>query len=186
MKQLIVSVICLVAAVAQTTRGQDSSANKSATQRPTPTVKRVQPPAMRQRVAKTPRGSRLNYPDARQPYRHERHDWVWWKRHFTTIVFISSGYYYLDSGYWWPAWGYDPRYELYGYDGPIYTYGNLLPDQVIINVQRALRQLGYYSGGLTGSLGPALRAALAAYEEDAGLDVTGAIDGATVQSLGLY
>ena len=39
------------------------------------------------------------------------------------------------------------NYERYhDYDGPIYTYGNLLPDQVIVNVQRALQGLGYYAG----------------------------------------
>jgi len=49
--------------------------------------------------------------------------------------------------------GYDPAYNYYDYDGPVYTYGNLLPDQVILNVQRALKQLGYYAGALTGRSG---------------------------------
>ena len=55
------------------------------------------------------------------------------------IVFVNSGYYFLDAGYWYPAWGYDPVNSYYDYDGPIYTYGNLLPDQVIANVQEALQ-----------------------------------------------
>ena len=100
-------------------------------------------------------------------------------------MLAGGGYYYWNAGYWCPAWGYNPAYEYYDYDGPIYTYGNLLPDQVIVNVQRALQQLGYYAGGLTGSLGSTTRAAIAAYQEDAGLDVTGVIDAAIVQSLGL-
>lgn len=128
---------------------------------------------------------RPNYSDAVRRYHHERHDRNWWKQRFTVIVLVGGGYYYLESGYWCPAWGYDPANEYYDYDGPIYTYGNLLPDQVILNVQRALKQLGYYLGGLNGSLGPALRQALAKYQEDAGLEVTGAIDAATVEALGL-
>ena len=101
------------------------------------------------------------------------------------IVLVGGGYYYHDAGYWYPAWGYDSNYERYDYDGPIYTYGNLLPDQVIINVQRALQQLGYYTGDLNGSLGVATRQALTAYQQDYGLDATGIVDEATVRSLGL-
>jgi peptidoglycan hydrolase-like protein with peptidoglycan-binding domain len=101
-------------------------------------------------------------------------------------VFVIGGYYYYDAGYWFPAWGYEPRYDYYDYDGPIYTYGNLLPDQVILNVQRALKSIGYYMGPLNGSLGESTRAALTAYQEDAGLEVTGAIDAPTVEALGLY
>src|SRR5207253_949899 len=70
----------------------------------------------------------LSFSDAQRRYRHERHDRVWWKHHFTRIVFVSGGYYYWDAGYWFPAWGYDPLYDSYDYDGPIYTYVNLLPD----------------------------------------------------------
>src|SRR5438874_24621 len=127
----------------------------------------------------------LNYAEALQRPRHARHDRDWWDRHFTTIVFVGTGYYYWDTGYWYPAWGYDPTYNYYDYHGPIYTYGNLLPDQVILNVQRALKQLGYYAGALNGSLGPLSRQALAYFQRDIGLNVTGSIDGPTVASLGL-
>jgi Putative peptidoglycan binding domain len=129
--------------------------------------------------------NRRSYFDALRRCRHERHDCNWWKQHCTTIVFVSTGYYYLDAGYWYPALGYDPAYDYYDYDGPIYTYGNLLPDQVIANVQVALQQAGYYVGPVTGSLGPATRAALANYQRDYGLIITGAIDEPTVVSLGL-
>ena len=140
----------------------------------------AQPTVGKVKVAKD-----LSFAEALQRYRHARHDRDWWKRHFTTIVFVGTGYYYRDSGYWYPAWGYDPVYDYYDYDGPIYTYGNLLPDQVILNVQRALKQLGYYAGALNGSLGPVSRQALAYFQRDIGLNVTGAIDGPTVASLGL-
>jgi hypothetical protein len=126
-----------------------------------------------------------SYADAVRRYQHERHDHDWWKQHYVIIVLVGGGYYYHDSGYWYPAWGYDPNYERYDYDGPIYTYGNLLPDQVIVNVQRALKELGYYAGDLNGSLGVNTRNALAAYQQDYGLDATGAVDEATVRALGL-
>lgn len=129
--------------------------------------------------------NRQSYADALKRYRHERHDRNWWHRHCQTIVFVNTGYYYLDAGYWYPAYGYDPAYNSYDEDGPIYTYGDLLPDQVIVNVQLALREAGYYVGQITGSLGPATRAALANFQRDYGLVITGAVDEPTVQTLGL-
>ena len=118
-------------------------------------------------------------------HRHEWHDRNWWHGHCDTIVFVSTGYYFLDGSYWYPAWGYDPLQSYYDYDGPIYTYGNLLPDEVIANVQVALQDAGYYLGAITGSLNFEMRAALANFQRDYGLPITGAIDEATVQTLGL-
>jgi Putative peptidoglycan binding domain len=116
--------------------------------------------------------------------RHQAHDRDWWRRHFRTIVVVLGGYYYWDDGYWYPAWGYDPNYS-YDDDGPIYAYGNLLPDQVIANVQAQLQQDGYYAGPITGSFNPSTRAALANYQRDHGLIVTATVDEPTVESLGL-
>ena len=126
-----------------------------------------------------------SYADAVRRYRHERHDHDWWKQRYIVIVLVGGGYYYWNAGYWYPAWGYDPNYERYDYDGPIYTYGNLLPDQVIINVQNALKALGYYEGDVNGSLGASTRRALSAYQQAFGLDVTGVVDEPTVRALGL-
>jgi Putative peptidoglycan binding domain len=116
---------------------------------------------------------------------HEMHDHNWWRQHFRIIVFAIGGFYYWDSGYWYPAWGYDPSYNNYDYDGPIYAYGNLLPDQVTAQVQTELQQDGYYFGSITGSLDTATRAAIANYQRDQGLVVTATIDQPTVESLGL-
>jgi hypothetical protein len=127
-----------------------------------------------------------SYSDALRCHRHGWHHRNWWKENFETIVFVNSGYYFLDAGYWYPAWGYDPLYSYYDYDGPIYTYGNLLPDQVIANVQEALQEAGYYFGQITGSLSVETRAALANFQRDYGLIITGAIDEPTVEALGLY
>lgn len=128
---------------------------------------------------------RQSYASALARYGHHKHDRNWWRQRYRTIVFARGCYYYLDTSYWYPAWGYDPAYDSYDYDGPIYTYGNLLPDQVIANVQSALQQAGYFSSPVTGSLGPETRASLAQYQRDQDLIVTGAIDEPTVAALGL-
>ncbi len=130
--------------------------------------------------------NRFSYSDALRSHRHEWHDRDWWRQHCNTIVFVSGGYYFLDAGYWYPAWGYDPLNSYYDQDGPIYTYSNLLPDEVIGNVQVALQEAGYYAGPATGSLNVETRAALANYQRDQGLLITGAIDQPTIESLGLY
>jgi Putative peptidoglycan binding domain len=132
------------------------------------------------------RNNRFSYLDALRSHRHEWHDRDWWHEHCKTIVFVDTGYYFLNGTYWYPAFGYDPLYSYYDYDGPIYTYGNLLPDQVIANVQAALQEAGYYFGPVTGSLSVETRAALANFQRDYGLIITGAIDEPTVEALGLY
>ena len=130
--------------------------------------------------------NRVGYADALRRNWHEWHHRDWWKQNCNTIVFVTGGYYFLDAGYWYPAYGYDPLNSYYDYDGPIYTYGNLLPDQVIANVQGALQDAGYYFGAVTGSLSVETRAALVNFQRDQGLVVTGAIDEPTVELLGLY
>lgn len=130
--------------------------------------------------------NRLSFFDARRSHWHEWHNKDWWCRHFTTIVLVSGGYYFWDAGYWYPAFGYDPLNSYYDYDGPIYTYGNLLPDEVIANVQLTLQDGGYYLGPITGSLSVETRAALVNFQRDYGLPITGAIDQPTVETLGLY
>ena len=127
----------------------------------------------------------LSYAAASRRTVHEMHDHNWWRQHFRVIVFDVGGFYYWDGGYWYPAWGYDPSYNNYDYDGPIYSYNNLLPDQVIANVQTQLKQDGYYFGPINGSLDSATRAAIANYQSDEGLVVTATVDEPTVESLGL-
>ena len=128
----------------------------------------------------------ISFDQAFRRHWHEWHDRNWWHNHCDTIVFVSTGCYFLDGSYWYPAWGYDPLQSYYDYDGPIYTYGDLLPDEVIANVQTALQDTGYYYGEITGSLGVDTRAALANFQRDYGLQITGAIDEGTVEALGLY
>jgi hypothetical protein len=132
------------------------------------------------------RKDRASFDDAFRRHWHEWHDRNWWHNHCETIVFVNTGYYFLDGSYWYPAYGYDPLQTYYDYDGPIYTYSNLLPDEVIANVQTALQDAGYYYGPITGSLSVDTRAAIANFQRDYGLPITGAIDEPTVEALGLY
>jgi len=113
------------------------------------------------------------------------HDRNWWHRHCDAIVFVGGGFWGWYDGWWYPAWGYDPYYSNYDYDGPVYGYEGLQPDEVIANVQAALQQLGYYAYTIDGVLGSATEAAIGNYQRDNGLPVTGAIDPVTVRSLGL-
>jgi putative peptidoglycan binding protein len=137
------------------------------------------------RKNRQPGSNRFSYADALRRNWHEWHNRDWWRQHCNNIVFVTGGYYFLDASYWYPAYGYDPFNSYYDYDGPIYTYGNLLPDQVIANVQAALQDAGYYFAAVTGSLSVETRVALANFQRDQGLIVTGAIDEPTVAALGL-
>ena len=127
-----------------------------------------------------------NAAQAAQLTERNQNDRNWWRsRYGTNIVLFGGGYYYWDAGYWYPAYGYDPAYSTYEYDGPIYGYNNLPPGEVVTNVQSALQQQGYYRGEIDGSIGPITRAALRRYQRDNGLEITAAIDRPTLASLGL-
>jgi hypothetical protein len=117
-------------------------------------------------------------------YRPAWHDRGWWHSHYNRVVFVYGGWYYWNSGWWYPAWGYAPD-SYYAYDGPIYGYNSLPPDQVVANVQAALQAQRYYQGEVDGLLGPLTREAIAAYQRDRGLYTTAAIDQPTLESLGM-
>lgn len=123
--------------------------------------------------------------EARRRHQRHHHDRNWWRSHFTRFALFCGGYYFWDGGYWYPAYGYHPRYNTYIYDEPIYGYNDLDPAQVISNVQAELQRLGYYRYAVDGQMGPATRAALADYQRDNGLSITAAIDEPTLASLGL-
>jgi len=117
-------------------------------------------------------------------YTPQWHNQGWWRSHHNRIVFVFGAPYYWNAGYWFPAWGYYPN-AYYAWDGPIYAYNNLPPDQVIANVQSTLQQQGYYNGEVDGLAGPLTRGAIADYQRDHGLYVTSTIDQPTLQSLGM-
>jgi hypothetical protein len=120
-----------------------------------------------------------------QNYRPQWHDQGWWRSRHSRIVFFFGAPYYWDSGYAYPAWGYDPGASYY-YDGPIYASS---PDvdlgQEVANVQAALQQQGYYQGDIDGILGPETRAALAEFQSAQGLEPTGTVDEPTLRTLNM-
>jgi Putative peptidoglycan binding domain len=132
-------------------------------------------------------GKRDNSAQANEEHREHKlhhHDRDWWRHHCVAIVFFDWGYWGWEDGWWFPAWGYDPYYSYYAYDGPIYGYNGLPPDQVVADVQGALQRLGYYQGAIDGVLGPATQEAIERYQRDHGLPVTGGIDARTLASMG--
>ena len=125
----------------------------------------------------------MNFNEAWGRHR-DSHDRDWWQNHCHTIILIGGGFYAWDLGYWYPAYGYDSYNSNYAYDGPIYGYDGLPPDQIIANVQYALQQLGYFAEDVDGVLGPVTRAAIEDYQVENNLPVTGAIDRPTLVALG--
>src|SRR5438477_1037504 len=130
-------------------------------------------------------GNEVTFNVARSQIVRTRHDRNWWRQHYSRIVFYGGGYWYWNAGWWYPAWGYNPYYNNYIYNGPIFGYGYASPFDVTAQVQRALAQQGYYYGPIDGVLGPGTRSAIQRYQIDHGLAVTAAIDEQTLYRLGL-
>jgi hypothetical protein len=131
------------------------------------------------------------------------------------FVFVNGFWWGLDPWFYpyyaydyYPAddYGYNPYDYNYGYpydySANPYDYYNYSPynndDQspygasgqssvnaTVSAVQSELSRLGYYNGAIDGSLGDETEAALARYQEDRDLSVTGTVDAATLQSLGI-
>ncbi len=109
----------------------------------------------------------------------------WWRNNYNRFALFGGGYYYWNSGYWYPAYGYDPYFSTYTYNAPLYAYDGLEPAAVVGNVQAELERRGYNPGPVDGDFGPATREALLEYQQDNNLPATGEIDEATLESLGL-
>ena len=118
-------------------------------------------------------------------HHHHHHPRDWWRNHCDAVVLVDWGFWGWSNGWWYPAWGYDAYYSSYEYDGPIYGYDGLLPDEIVANVQSELQRLGYYPYEVDGILGRLTEEALANYQADNGLPITRAIDAQTLQALGL-
>src|SRR5215813_2463767 len=96
-----------------------------------------------------------------------------------------SGYPY-DYGYSGDPYGYYSYYPYNDDDEP--AYGS--PDQSAANatvsaVQSRLAKLGYYNGAIDGLPGDETEAALARYQQDHDISVTGSLNAATLYSLGV-
>ena len=103
--------------------------------------------------------------------------------------FYPYGFGYYPYGAYYPYSYYDDRYYDDRYASNEYTeqsdYDEGAADSSVSQVQSALSREGYYSGAVDGSLGPETRNALRRYQRARGLSVTGRVDRATINALGL-
>jgi Putative peptidoglycan binding domain len=120
----------------------------------------------------------------------------WWGLYpWDYYPYYGYGYYPYDYGYDYPydysnydGYPYD-SYNDYGYypysyyNG--YTGSSQYGDASVSAVQSKLANLGYYRGPIDGVLGDQTEAALARYQQDHELSVTGTVTAATVQALGV-
>ncbi len=131
-------------------------------------------------------------------------DHVWRGHH---CRFINGSWVIFDFGFypWWPYWypydyyaddyygypyGYDPGYYDSGaYQGEEYygqnSYGEEYSDSTVAAAQERLAREGYYRGQIDGVNGPETRRAVARYQGNHGLRVTGALTTDTLEALGL-
>jgi hypothetical protein len=135
--------------------------------------------------------------------------------HNRVFVFVDGSWWGLYPWDYYPYYGYGYPYNYgdypygysgypydYDYSGNPYDYYNYAPysddDQpgysdsgqsstsaTVSAVQSELSKLGYYDGAIDGALGDQTEAALSRYQEDRDLSVTGRMDAATLQSLGI-
>jgi len=128
----------------------------------------------------------------------------WWHGH--RCHFFNGSWVIFDVGFdpWWPWWYYPYDYYGYGYPYP-YSYGyqydpgyydssaydeqNSDVDQsgnsTLAAVQERLAREGYYRGQIDGVFGQETRAAIAQFQSNHGLRVTGALTNETLAALGL-
>jgi Putative peptidoglycan binding domain len=139
-----------------------------------------------------------------------RHTDHWWHGH--RCHFFNGSWVIFDAGFWpwwgWPYWdpyyyygygygygyndypyGYDPTYSDSAVYGEQYYGDNGYADQsgnsTIAAVQERLAREGYYRGQIDGVFGQQTRAALAEFQSNHGLRVTGALTNDTLAALGL-
>ena len=138
------------------------------------------------------------------------HDWDRHHAHFDHghIFVFTDGfwwglypwdYYPYDAYSSYPSDSYDYPYGYNDYPNDSYDYntqdpysyysGYAAPAQsgngVVSSVQSQLAKLGYYRGAVDGVAGDETQAAIARYQEENELSVTGTVTAATLQSLGL-
>jgi len=100
------------------------------------------------------------------------HDWNWHHHHrfFFEGAWVIGDYPYFGD--------YPVEYSID--TQPIYPVSS-----TGVSVQQALADAGYYNGPIDGVVGPGTGAAIAAYQEDNGLPISGRIDDELMSSLGL-
>ncbi len=95
-----------------------------------------------------------------------------------------GSYYPYSYGYPRTAIGISVSRPLYSSSRSVYR-GYTYSDDLAVDVQVALKRRGYYYGSIDGTVGPATRAAIRAYQRDRRLAMTGRIDTSLLRSLGV-
>lgn len=137
--------------------------------------------------------------------RRSDHFWHGHRCHFVngSWIIFDVGFYPWDT-FWYPygnyygygyypySYGYDPGYyDSYGYQDEQYYGANdddvtvESADSMVANAQEELAQQGYYRGEIDGILGPETSRALARFQRNQGLHVTGVLTRDTADALGL-
>jgi len=104
---------------------------------------------------------------SRDGWNHDQ-EYSWHGHHYH---WYNNGWFIIDANPY--------VYSNPGYYGP----GDYNADTIGVQVQQDLAHDGYYNGPVDGVVGPRTRAAIAAYQQDNGLPVTGAIDQGLLNSL---
>jgi hypothetical protein len=120
----------------------------------------------------------------------ERHDANWhrdWDRRHAH--FFRNRFFVFDDGFWFGLDGYYPYDDYYAYGDQDYYGYDASTDPYSVStvsaVQSDLAKQGYYRGVIDGVYGPQTRVAITRYQSNHGLQVTGSLTTATLQSLGL-
>jgi hypothetical protein len=120
--------------------------------------------------------------DRSREYNSHGHYYRWYNNGW----FIVDPYPYGDGSYYGDYANDDGDYNN-GSDNTVYApSGNATGGPVGVQVQRELAQENYYHGPIDGIVGRGTRAAIAAYQRDNGLPVTGTIDGNLINAMGFY
>ena len=137
------------------------------------------------------RWSEREWRDRRGDDDHRRHYYAYPRSRFILSFgtgYRGRGYYYGPPGmpYYYEAPGvifYSSRASVPSryYGGDVYRGGS-----VDVAVQRALASRGYYRGPIDGDIGPGSRSAIARYQRDRGLAVTGSVNSSLLRSLGIH
>jgi Putative peptidoglycan binding domain len=139
--------------------------------------------------------------------RHEASNWHhdWDRRH---AHFFNHRFFVFDDGFWFGLddgfypWDYYPYYafDYYPYDYYPGYYADVEPeyysagvsasvdqrrDPNVTAVQTDLAKVGYYRGAIDGLFGRATRDAVARYQSDQNLTITGTLTTQTLESMGV-
>jgi len=153
-----------------------------------------------------------NHATERHDANNWHRDWDRHRAHFhnnRVFVFINGFWWGLYPWDYYPYYAYGYPYDDYSdypsdyYNGYPYsyydssypsdyndqpTYGGSqqsVANATVSAVQSELAKLGYYNGTIDGVLGDETEASLARYQQDQDLSVTGTVNAATLQSLGI-